>query len=234
MLCNKHIARTFQTLIPLLGCTATLARSLIKPKFLLKNTAIEKAQMPNISKLTAACVFLFVRVAVRKSCLFHSFVIVRFEGMSVIFKHFETSVTKNLSECCFRRDDIFLFLMLICCVCVCSIVCLRIIQSGDFPILISRWKLSKQSHSCQIIASSNKQVELQATSNEQLRELHYARILKETIAFLLAANSFEVVHFQEAEIFWRERNSTITDKIHSFSFRLRNSVNKKCFEQKNF
>lgn len=231
MLCNKHIARTFQTLIPLLGCTATLAH---QAKNFIEKYCNRKSANAEHKQAHRACVFLFVRVAVRKSCLFHSFVIVRFEGMSVIFKHFETSVTKNLSECCFRRDGIFLFLMLVCCVCVCSIVCLRIFQSGDFPILISRWKLSNQSHSCQIIATSNKQVELQATSNEQLRELHYARILKETIAFLLAANSFEVVHFQEAEIFWRERNSTITDKIHSFSFRLRNSVNKKCFEQKNF
>lgn len=189
--------------------------------------------MPNISKLTAlVCFYLFAWLFAKVVCFIHS-LLFGLKECPLFLSILKRASPKIWVSVVFVATASFSFSCSYA-VCVCSIVCLRIFQSGDFPILISRWKLSNQSHSCQIIASSNKQVELQATSNEQLRELHYARILKETIAFLLAANSFEVVHFQEAEIFWRERNSTITDKIHSFSFRLRNSVNKKCFEQKNF
>lgn len=59
--------------------------------------------------------------------------------------------------------------------------------SGDFPILISLRKLSNQSHSCQIIAPSNKQFHIQSQS-KQLRKLH-TRI---RIQFIWRQNSFEV------------------------------------------
>lgn len=103
-------------------------------------------------------------------CLFHSFVIVRWKGMSVIFKHiFEwaspklwvsvhmfivatASLPANLSlSHALKRATVTMCesvgIYIFACSFVCWFVCvrlqsLRIIQSGNFPILISWWKPS--------------------------------------------------------------------------------------------